>query len=136
MIPVPVSREFPGIPASDFQFPFRKTGMQFFNSRSLLEKRECDFQFPFPEAKKPFPLTPALSVTCMSHLCHESGFPKSQVYTWRIGFLPLIHMCHFWRSLFRCLEPGELVTFQAIRWDFHKAGSPTSTFYNTSGEPD
>ena len=28
------------------------------NSRSLPVKRECDFQFPFPGAKKPFPLTP------------------------------------------------------------------------------
>ena len=34
----------------------------FSNSRSLPVKRECDFQFPFPfpGAKKPFPLTPAL----------------------------------------------------------------------------
>ena len=33
----------------------------FSNSRSLPVKRECDFQFlfPFPGAKKPFPLTPA-----------------------------------------------------------------------------
>ena len=28
-----------------------------FHSRSLPEKRECNFQFPFPGSKKPFPLT-------------------------------------------------------------------------------
>ena len=33
----------------------------FSNSRLLPVKRKCDFQFhfPFPGAKKPFPLTPA-----------------------------------------------------------------------------
>ena len=35
--------------------------MQFFNSRSLPVKRECDFQFPFPGAKKLFQLNPEIS---------------------------------------------------------------------------
>ena len=56
---------FPGIAASNFpsrckipfRCPSRKTRMQFFNSRSLPVKQECNFQSPFLGAEKPFPLT-------------------------------------------------------------------------------
>ena len=53
---------FPSLPIAKFHLPSlpKKTKMQCFISRSFPVKRECDFQFPFPfpGAKKPFPLTP------------------------------------------------------------------------------
>ena len=59
-----ISRDSPGLRAPDFP----SLPVAFSNSRSLPVKWECDFQFPFPfpGAKKPFPLTPSTLTNCFS----------------------------------------------------------------------
>ena len=72
-LPVPRKRKFwPGIKtentliicsfADGWSRHENKSNLEFNLSRSLPVKRECDFQFsfPFPGAKKPFPLTPVV----------------------------------------------------------------------------
>ena len=67
--PGKAASNFPSFPVGKFHFPSGKTEMQFFNSHSLLVKRECDFQFPFPfpGAKKTFPFIPVLQGYCFSN---------------------------------------------------------------------
>ena len=67
--PGKAASNFPSFPVGKFHFPSGKTEMQFFNSHSLLVKRECDFQFPFPfpGAKKTFLFIPVLQGYCFSN---------------------------------------------------------------------
>ena len=84
---------FPAIPGNrSLRFPFLLKNSIFlpvkreaiFDSRSLPEKREFDFQFPipFPVAKKPFPLTTGAKELVRRTHESESGQMVSEKVKW------------------------------------------------------
>ena len=88
---------FPGIQASNF--PSLPVAFCNFPSRSLPVKGECDLQFPFPfpGAKKPFPLTPGHcscnSSVRLGHIHIKESYLINPIYS---SFSLVAHTWTYW----------------------------------------
>ena len=112
---------FPGLQASNFPFP--SLPVAFFNSRSLPVKRECYFQFPFPfpGAKKPFPLTPGTDY----YVWPGKTYLETQ--------LSMVVVLWWWYEVLYELQQGKMLNNS--RYDAPDGGRETSRRPSLSYQP-